>query len=630
MLHLGVRGATKGSTILFADAKPEKEIVAHELAHIAQQYLSSNQGSSDCEEDAHQAAKSVIAGKPVQLTAKASSNQIYFWDSHEHKAFGNLAAIRATGGEARVDTSRETDETQADDDNMLRDINRQGSQALRLDTTTTYAPRVPFPIEHSISFGDASELSGDYESTPEGLGTRQTGDTGNGPADYIRMVSIAQTNVNHFYPLNHNEYRNHHARAVQAAQNGDQRTAMLEEGFASHFLQDCFAAGHMAPRALDRVSVTPETESELGLNRSKKWHDELNKFTSGLPTSRGNFRGDDTMNGSDLNLIADETTRSLEEIMGILRGENPAPANIDLPVPDYNKIMDSEYATVWRLMTEDYEEDLRNAERQPSGQDEMTDGNTPYSTQETAQLIRENTYGGNQNAIPKITNTNWNGSTLVFNLTIDNQIAPAGSEIWYSWYDQDGAFDRTQEGHTAGEFTSTQATVFQDRDELIQGPLRYVLSERGVGSILSPADRTNNSYVVFFSDSSMLNPIARSNAQGDNQGSVETPITISSIQWSGNSLSFYAQQNGQPVSNRQLYLRWYNRDAQFDRNDQGYMGQTTIDGDSQVGRIEVVNIDNGRTSIEATGDANNSNDTYAVIYLDENCTIPLGRSAIQP
>ena len=60
------------------------------------------------------------------------------------------------------------------------------------------------------------------------------------------------------------------------------------------------------------------------------------------------------------------------------------------------------------------------------------------------------------------------------------------------------------------------------------------------------------------------------------------------------------------------------------------MGQTTVDGDSQTGRVESVDLQNGRGSVQALGDSNNSNDTYGVIYLDENCTIPLGRSGIQP
>ena len=57
-------------------------------------------GAVDAETDAHAAAEAVLSGAPVQVLARAPYGSLMLWDSYEHKAFGNLAVIKADGGNA--------------------------------------------------------------------------------------------------------------------------------------------------------------------------------------------------------------------------------------------------------------------------------------------------------------------------------------------------------------------------------------------------------------------------------------------------------------------------------------------------------------------------------------------------
>jgi hypothetical protein len=65
-----------------------------------------------------------------------------------------------------------------------------------------------------------------------------------------------------------------------------------EEGFATHFLQDCFAAGHMMPRMLDNVTngfpSGTATASEQAAARAREAR--LGLTTSASSTGRNNCR----------------------------------------------------------------------------------------------------------------------------------------------------------------------------------------------------------------------------------------------------------------------------------------------------------------------------------------------------
>jgi hypothetical protein len=337
------------------------------------------------------------------------------------------------------------------------------------------------------------------------------------------------------------------------------------------------------------------------------------------------------MNSSDLQIISTDTATSLREVLDTLAGRPATPANIQIAAPDHSAIMaDPDYGPLWGRMMGDYEEDLRHAQRQPGGQDQRTDGGTGFSTRGTADLIRRDTFGGTRAQVKKLTNFEWNGATLVFNMTVDGRRAPVGTEAWVKWFDCDAGYDHRASGRSAGELTSRNATPLQDTDELLAGPTRLSLASAGVGSARSGHDNTGDTYAVFYSDQECTVPIGRSSVQGTNGGRVQTQTAVSSFSWSGNRLSFSVTQDGSPANSKTVHLKWFNCDSQFDRNSHGYLGQTTADTDSQVGGSHALTARGGQGTAIASGEANNSGDTYATVYLDENCTIPLGRSGVQP
>ena len=257
--------------------------------------------------------------------------------------------------------------------------------------------------ESEITYGEANKLAGDYKGTPAELANEADADS-MGMLDQAMMVMLASSNINHFYPLNHAEYRNHHQKAVNLARasynakNEEERErlrrgAMLEEGFAAHFLQDCFAAGHMAPRALDPVEETSLIMRLFGGKRTKDWHDKLNEQTEGLPTTEGRFRGDNTMSGADLAHIGALTGESLREVKETLANGVAAPANISLPKPDLGAIRsDPVYGPIWAGMLGDYEDDLLEMEAVDPNHEYVTDGET--SSSDVVGDIRKDVYGG--------------------------------------------------------------------------------------------------------------------------------------------------------------------------------------------------------------------------------------------
>ena len=663
---LGAEAYATGHDVAFASS-PDLHTAAHEAAHVVQQragvQLKGGVGESGdfYERHADQVADAVVAGNsaeslldalagPGVATAGLQCKSVQFWSGHEHRAVGNMAAIIATGSEGfnvndwvRQHGSRnfqdgyvgEVRGNVASTDPVLADLERRGADKARIRTDDRVIPsgdpHVPGTVvESSISQGAANEYGGDYATNPRRLGREHDDDnpTGN---DFITMVTAAQTNINHFYPLHIAEYRNHHGLALQAAARGDKRTAMLEEGYAAHFLADTFAAGHAAPRALDRISTTGMSEEELGLNRSKQWHDALNAAGGdGLPTTRGRFHGDDTMTGRELAVIGQDAGASLKEVLTTIAG-SPVPANIEIPTPDFGQIQaDPIYGPLWRRMMGDYEQDLRAAERRPRGDSMTSDGGTTTSTASIAGDMRNTVFGGTRPELTRLGSTEWNGNVLVFNVTVDGNPAPAGTVVYVQWFDQDLGNDHNSTGHMSGTLTSSHGAGANDTDETIGSVVSFTVSEPGIGSLTAPVDDSGDVYAVFYSDRTKTVPIGRSNAQGSNRGSVAAPVSCTAFAWSGTTLSFSVTERGRPAAGRTLYLKWFNEDGSNDRDSKGNLDQTIVDTDDAVGAVQTVEVSAGRASITARGSADNSNDTYAVVYLDRSCTIPLGRSPLQP
>ncbi len=683
---MGAEAYATGDDVAFRTS-PDLHTAAHEAAHVVQQrggvQLKGGVGETgdSYEQHANAVADAVVAGRSAEnlldgvagagagATDGAASHvqhkAVQFWSGHEHRAMGNMGAIIATGDanfnvNDFLDQYRSTDAdpnkgnqayrgapsrgtagqvlhgVEQSTDPVLMDLEQQAAGRVDVRTNDTVMRdehgRELARRQNNISFGAASEFGGDYSKTPGQLATADSSDNPGGN-DFVTMAGIAATNINHFYPLNIAEYQRHHGLALAAAQAGNRRQALLEEGFASHFLEDSFAAGHMAPRALDRTTLSGMDEDELGLNRTKDWHDALNAVEdpAGLPTTRGGFHGDDTMTGNDLTRIAVDVGASLKEVLTTLAGR-PVAASITLPAPAFSQIMAHEkYGPLWGRMMDDYEEDLRDAEVDSGTL--TTDGGTSMDTSTAASKIRANVFGANWRRLLRLGNNEWNGDILVFNLTQEGRPAPAETEVWVQWFDRDMGYDRDVSGRDTGTLANERTlgwASLRDTDEKIGAPRKITLTAAGIGSAKAADDDTNDTYAVFFSDSECTVPIGRSKVQGQRTGRVEKPLDVSGFSWSGSTLSFRVAQDSGPVNGRRVYLNWYNNDSGMDRDSSGNQAQTIADTDSQTGPTHTVVVRGGRASLAAQGDANNPNDTYATIYLDAACQIPLGRSPVQP
>ncbi len=662
---LNARAYAMGDAVAFESTSPDRELVAHELAHVVQQSgggegvqsKSTAGGTSAWEAEADEAAKAVVSGRRAEVRSRVPQGAIQRWSGHEHRAMGNMAVLIATqasnfdvsdfkkkhGSKDFADPAAMgfTNGAEASPDPVLQDLENRSANVLDVETNDTYIQDPegvgpPIVVRNHISFGAASEFGGDYDKNVSALANERNSDNPVGN-DYVVVALNAKTNINHFFPLNHDEYYKHHKAALAAAQRGDRKQALLEEGFASHFLEDSFAAGHMAPRALDRNSLTELEEDELGLNRTKNWHDALNLVDSpeGLPTSRGGFHGDDTMTGNDLVTVATDVAASLREVLTTLEG-HPEPANIQLPVPAYSEIMKSKYGPIWKRMTQDYEEDLEGAEKSEGTL--KTDGGTESSTKDVASRIRSAVYGGQKARLLRLTNAEWNGAVLVFNLTLNGEPAPlvdpenkTRTAVWVQWFDQDMGYDHHASGQVQGTITSDAGGGFNDTDEKIGGPTRVTLADVGLGSVTAPVDDTGDTYAVFYADDKCSVPIGRSNVQGTGRGGkVEKPVEVTNFNWSGTQLTFQVSRDGKPASGQTLYLRWYDQDMGNDRDATGNLAQTIGDSDEQIGGTIAVTVKDGVGSTKVSDRTDDSGDTYATVYLDKACTIPLGRSPVQP
>ncbi|MBK9030114.1 MAG: DUF4157 domain-containing protein [Myxococcales bacterium] len=706
---LGAQAYATGRDVAFAGT-PDLHTAAHEAAHVVQQRAGVSlkggvgEAGDPYEQHANAVADAVVAGRSAEPIldsmvgpggsggTSVQRQAVQFWSGHEHRAVGNLAAVLATGnadfraGEINrmrqqfhptrpgetfdnhdfADGSIDAMGDHHSTDPTLVGLERRGRGVNRVRTNDRIIADpeggASVALPQSISFGAANEFGGDFDKNPAALARENHDDDPIGH-DFLVMVMGAETNINHFFPLNGNEYRAHHASALRAArasfaaaQAGNQalasanaRQAMLEEGFAAHFLADTFAAGHMAPRALDRISESGLDEGELGLNRSKHWHDALNAVTgsAGLPTTRGRFHGDDTMTGRELTIIGEDAAASLREVLTTAAG-TPEPASFQIAAPAVAEILATpDYAPIWRGMMGDYEQDLRAAERRGKAGESMTsDGGTTTSTAEIAGAMRGNVFGGERVRLPRLAASEWNGPTLNFTVTLEGRPAPAGTQVWVQFFDKDLGFDRAASGHTAGTLASDAGAGLNDTDEKIGGPRLVTLVDGGVGTITSPEDDAGDVYAVLFAKESRLEPdatptrlgtfeptevpIGRTETQGTNRGRVEHEITVSGLGWSGKTLRFRATADGRPVTGRTLYLRFYDKDAGFDRDERGNLLSDVIDSDEAIGGIEQIQVSNGEGWITATGDADDSGDTYGVVYLDAACQTPLARSPVMP
>lgn len=403
---LGARAFARGSDVAFADAAPDRALVAHELAHVVQQAggrpgAVAVPGGPEAEADA--AAQAAVAGRPVEVALHPASG-LQTWGGADHYMLGNRAGQLAIGAwrgkrgalPEGVGTRRDAQVHQGLTKAIVTADDRE-----TLDVPTRGG---------SISYGSGTRYGGDYAATPEEL-VSQDEELDVAGWDEATMVSVAATNANHFFPLNQIEYQTQHRKALEYARLAAPATGLIRsvivgqalraEAFAGHFLQDAFASGHFAPRPLDAIGDAggAVAEAASGLARTKTWHDFFCMLPNGLPTTRGRFHGDNYMDGKDLEHVARISADSLYEVLSTLGGAPESRGVMGrLPRPDLGAIeADPVAGPAWRRMLGAYEADSDDAVRR--GEDYETSAGTKVSWIDIVSPIRGDIYGKSQHGV---------------------------------------------------------------------------------------------------------------------------------------------------------------------------------------------------------------------------------------
>ncbi len=412
---LGAKAFTLGSDIVFSQASPSRALVAHELAHTIQQgsaamgqSLELASGGGGAEREADAAAAAVLSGRAPSIRERATGVQC--WIGSEHEMMGDFGANRAIErflseegtdafnafARARDIDVREAGASGAIEKRQGMTLEVGGAKEESIWSPSAMVGSTPHSFEQTeldgksvlpgsgkMTAGEATKLGGDHTKTAADLLEQ----------DYANLYVLAITNYSHFFPLAGAEYRAHHAKALEEARKVPAafdkklqfRKAITLEGFAGHFLQDSFASGHMAPRALDPLgNAGPGTAKDP--MRSKNWHDLLCALPDGLPTDKGRFHGDAHMDGADLEHIGQQTASSFYEVLAAASGKESKWTAIEPAAPDKAAILrDPVAGPIWRKMSGDYAQDLVDAEARDEGL--TTAPGTKLSAAEVAQDV---------------------------------------------------------------------------------------------------------------------------------------------------------------------------------------------------------------------------------------------------
>jgi hypothetical protein len=381
-----------------------RRLMAHELTHVVQQThgLSSKAISFDpMQSDTRFSHRSnTVQSACIERTPNhqqpisvskipdvSGNTTIRRWSGYEHKAFGDLAGRMAAAhrDKFKIDldfvTSKQHGKTgtlehglSAGATEIPEDKKNLKSRGLTDEEGKLIVSDEVLGISYgtkgkSMSLGTGTELSGDEKKSAFSLAKTENTD----PLGWFKMIILASTNINHFFPLAAKEWGKHHqkakttALAARAAYKNDKnmgdkltKMALQLEAFGLHFLQDSYAAGHQYPRALHMVSEEDrgilKASGFYGLKETKyNYHDELNKISDGIDLEvGGKFHGDDTADSRD-NRVAIETYNSLVEVLSTIAGINPTEVGGEPPRPnngpDVDKIMQDPAAKdLWFLL----------------------------------------------------------------------------------------------------------------------------------------------------------------------------------------------------------------------------------------------------------------------------------------
>jgi Domain of unknown function (DUF4157) len=228
----------------------------------------------------------------------------------------------------------------------------------------------------------------------------------------------------------------------------------------------------------------------------------------------------------------------------------------------------------------------------------------------------------------------WDGNTVRFRLS-DNAPANPNATIraWVKQFDRDTGYDYDE----AGREIPTEFFEPRDKDDLIGGPTqvdasRVMVDGKAISTVVlfNAVDNDGDTYVIVYADAACARPLARSNVQGSARGKVKDnkPVKsasgISGFGWAGNTLSFRVD----PPDTPKVWAKLFDKDNGFDYDTTGRLIPGARDEDEQYGGAREVAVRDGKATVAATGDADDG-DTYAIVYADPGCTVPLARSGVK-
>ncbi len=452
---IGAKAFATGEHVAFS-SRPSVFIAAHEAAHVVQQrggvqlFGGIGKVGDRHEQHADTVAREVVAGRSAeklldQYTGPASpgvqrSESLQFWGEPDHYIMGQEAGkivYDKLDSMPLIKTDFKLGPKEVDP-SKKKSFKPDGKDIVESDDTRRFMVRGR--KGKGMSYGAANRFAGDLSPRATGKSTRGpsledwTDKVDEKGSDYLKLGEFGEytllgTNANHFYPLAAVEYRRNHAiakqkmwMALEVRKNSTSsddaelatelaRQAIVLEGFASHFLADCFAAGHLSPHALGRIGEKVGRSGPL----VNTWHDLLNALPMGVPTTLGRFHGDYSMDGNDLAYMSNVIANSLLEIaMPWYTGKYFQPT-LRLPKPDLTAIRkDPVVGPIWAQMCGDYKAAMklqldRDRRRGKKGLSKyaiyQTTGDHQVSQEETIAPILADVFGGTLDGPERIDDT---------------------------------------------------------------------------------------------------------------------------------------------------------------------------------------------------------------------------------
>jgi len=204
--------------------------------------------------------------------------------------------------------------------------------------------------------------------------------------------------------------------------------------------------------------------------------------------------------------------------------------------------------------------------------------------------------------------------------------------VWVKQFDRDSGYDYDESGREI----PTEFFEPRDTDSMVSGPTqvdaaRVKVEDKAISEMVTFAavDNDNDTYVIVYADAECKRPLARSHVQGTNRGTVKdsrpmkTATGVNGFGWSGNQLSFRVD----PPDTPKVWAKLFDKDNGFDYDTGGVLMSGSRNEDEQYGGIREVMVKDGKATLVAS-DADDS-DTYAIIYANASCSMPLARSGVR-